>query len=96
MKEEMKNKRIDFEKLEDILQLEEIIKQDSHFSLTGKGLEETSFNTSSLEYKVKQEHLKDMFGDDFVCHEDEIFNITYGGLPELKEKTLEEIFKKEE
>ena len=63
--------------------------------MTSNGVVESDINTTKIVYKVEQKYLKNIFGDDFVCDEDDVSSTFYNDIPELTDEAWEIIFNKE-
>jgi len=90
-----KNKKIDLEALEGIVYEDQIDTKDSSFVMTSNGVAENDFHTTKIVYRVEQKYLKNIFGDSFVCDEDDVLSTSYNDIPELKDEAWEIIFNKE-
>lgn len=89
------NKKIDLEVLEGIVYEEDDISKDSRFVMTSNGVQEEDTYSCTSVLRVKQECLKDIFGDSFVCDSNDVASIYYKDLPELKDEVMQIIINKE-
>ena len=90
-----KNKKIDLEILEGIVYEDQIDTKDSSFTMTSNGVAENDFHTTKIVYKVEQKYLKNIFGDGFVCNEDDVSSTYYNDIQDLTDEAWEIIFNKE-